>query len=54
MIMGAYLQNPRSGCLFFPAPPGGRRPLEMKYSYPSIVGHVVSEYLWLWGLSPKP
>ena len=30
MVMGVYLQNPRSGGLHFPAPSGGRRPLEMK------------------------
>ena len=48
MVMGVYLQNPRSGCLLFPAPSGGRCPLEMKYTYPSTLGHVVSECIWLW------
>ena len=24
--------------------------MEMKYSYPSTLGHVVSEYIWLWGV----
>ena len=28
MVMGVYLQNPRSDGLYFPAPSGGRRPLE--------------------------
>ena len=32
---------------------GGRRPLELKYSYPSSLGHVVSEYIWLWGSISK-
>ena len=35
------------------APPGGRRPLEIKYTYPSTLGHVVSEYIWLWGSISK-
>ena len=26
----------------------GRRPLEMKFTYPDTLGHVVSEYIWLW------
>ena len=54
MVMGVYLQNPRSGCLLFPAPSGGKRPLEMKYTYPNTLSHAVSEYIQLWGLSPKP
>ena len=56
MVMGVYLQNPRSGDLHFPAPSGGRCPLEMKYTYPSTLGHVVSEYTvyGYGGLSPKP
>ena len=45
MVMGVYLQNPRNGGLLFPAPSGGRRPLEMKYTYPSTLGDVVSEYI---------
>ena len=53
MVMGVYLQNPRSGDLHFPAPSGGRRPLKMKYIYPSTLGHVVSEYIWLWGSISK-
>ena len=48
MAIGFYLQNPVSGCLFCPAPSGGRRPLELKYAYPSTLGDVVSEYIWLW------
>ena len=50
---GVYLQNPRSGCLLFPAPSGGIRPLEMKYTHPSTLGHVVSEYIWLCGSISK-
>ena len=53
MVMGVYLQNPRSGGLYFPAPSGERCPLEMKYTYPSTLGHVVSEYIWLWGSIAK-
>ena len=53
MVMGVYLQNPRSGGLHFPAHSGGRRPLKMKYTYPSALGHVVSEYIWLWGCISK-
>ena len=53
MVMGVYLQNPRSGCLLFPAPSGGRHPLEIKYTYPSTLGYVVSEYIWLWGSISK-
>ena len=45
---GSLFPNPKSGCLFFPAPLGGRCPSEMKYTYPSTLGHVVSEYIWLW------
>ena len=45
MVMAVYLQNPRSGCLFFPAPSGapsgGRRPLEMKYTYSSSLRHAI-------------
>ena len=26
----------------------GDAPLEMKYAYPSTLGHVVLEYIWLW------
>ena len=48
MVMGFYLQNPRGGCYFFPAPSGGRRPLEMRYTYPITLVHVVSGYIWLW------
>ena len=44
MAMVVYLQNPRSGCLLFPAPSVGRRPLEIKYSYPNTLGDAVSEY----------
>ena len=25
----------------------------MKYTYPSKLGHVVSEYIWLWGSISK-
>ena len=47
--MGVYLINPRSGSLFFPALSGGRCPLEIKYTYPITLGHLVSEYIiWLW------
>ena len=42
MVIGVYLQNPRSGCLLFPAPSVGRRPLEMKYTYPNTLSHIVS------------
>ena len=49
---GGLLQDPRSVCLFFPgpsvAPSGGRPPLKMKYTYPSTLHHVVSEYIWVW------
>ena len=56
MARRVYLQNLWSGCLFFPAPSevpsGGRCPLEMKYTYPSSLCHVVSEYIWLgWYIS---
>ena len=55
--MAVYLQNPRSGCLFFPAPSGapsgGRRPLEMKCTYSSSLRYVVSEYIWLWQSTSK-
>ena len=30
-----------------------RRPLEMKYTYPSTLSHVVSEYIRLWESFPK-
>ena len=53
MVMGVYFQNPRSGCLLYLAPSGGGRPLEMKCAYPSTLGHVVSEYIWLWGSISK-
>merc|ERR1712121_383417 len=57
MVMAVHLQNPRSGCLFFPAPSGapsgGRRPLEMKYASSSSLRHVVSEYIWLWQFISK-
>ena len=59
MVMEVYLQKPRSGFLFSPAPLGGRRLLEMKYSYPSTLGHVVLEYIyiyiyiWLWSSISK-
>ena len=43
MIMGVYLQNPRSSGLLFPPPSGGRRALEIKYSYLITLGDVVSE-----------
>ena len=52
MVMAVYLQNPRSGFFFFPAPSGGRCPLKMNYTYPSSLCHVVSEYIWLgWPIS---
>ena len=54
MVMVIYLQNPRSGCLLFPTPSGGRRPLEMKYTYPSALVHLLSEFMWLWGSISKP
>ena len=54
MVIGVYLQNLRSYCQLLPAPSGMRRPLEMKYIYSSTLGHAVSEYIWLWGLSAKP
>ena len=44
MAMGVYLQNLKSGCLFFFATSGGRCPLKMIYTYPVTLGHVVSEY----------
>ena len=57
VAMGIYLQNPRRSCLFFHIPSvaqsGGRRPLEMKYTFSNTRSRVVSEYIWLWGLSPK-
>ena len=39
----------RSTCdsQIFPSTSWGRRPLEMKYIYPSTLGHGVSEYIWL-------
>ena len=37
----------------FPSPSGGRCLLEMKYTYPSTLGHVVSEYIWLLGYISK-
>ena len=54
--MEVYLQNSKSGCLFFPAPSGapsgGRSPLEIKHAYPNTPCHVVSEYIWLgWSIS---
>ena len=58
MAMGVYLQNLKSGCLFFLATSGGRCPLKMKYTCPVTLGHVVSEYIWLWwsmsNLYPAP
>ena len=57
MVLGVYLQNPRSGCLIFPialvAPSGGRCPLEMKYTFLSTLHHVGSEYIWLLGSVSK-
>ena len=53
VVMGIYLQTPRSGCFLFPAPSGGRRPLEMKYTYPSTLGHVLAEYIWFWEFISK-
>ena len=53
MVMGVYLQSPRSGSLFCLALSGGRHPLEMNYTYPSTLGHVVSEYIWLCGSISK-
>ena len=57
MVMKVYLQNPRSGCLFFMHLQEGdalrRRPLEMRYTYPSNLSHVVSEYIWLCGSISK-
>ena len=50
---GVYLQNTRRGCLLFPAPSGGRFPLEMKYNYSSTLGHGVSKYILLWGSISK-
>ena len=42
---------------FFPklsvAPSGGRRPLEIKYTFPNTLSRVVSEYIWLGDLFPK-
>ena len=46
-VIGVYLQNPRIEGLLSPAPPGWRRPLEMKYTWISPLRHVVSEYIWL-------
>ena len=43
----------QSGCLFFPAPSGGRCPLEMRYTFPSSLGQSLSEHMWFWGLPPK-
>ena len=43
---GVSLQNPRIRCLLLLAPSGGGCPFEMKYTYPSTLGHVVSEYVW--------
>ena len=48
MVIEIYLQNPSSGCFFYPAHSGGRRPLEMKYTYLSNLGHIFSHYIWLW------
>ena len=53
MVMGVYLQNNRNGYLLFPTPSGGRRPLEMKYTFSITLGHVLSEYIWLWGSISK-
>ena len=30
------------------APSAGRRPLEMKYTFPNTLSPVFSEYMWLW------
>ena len=46
MVIGVYLQNHKSSCLLFPATLGGRRPSEMKHTYPSSLGHGASEYIW--------
>ena len=54
MGIGFYLKNPRNGCLLFPAPSVERRPFVLKYTSPNTLSHVVSEYIWLWGLSTKP
>ena len=32
---------------------GGGRPLEIKCSFPSTLGHVDSKYMWLWGSISK-
>ena len=57
MVIRVYLQNPRSGFLLFMHLQEGnalrRRPLEMKYTYPSNLSHVVSEYIWLCGSISK-
>ena len=56
MVKMAYIQNPQSGFYFSApsgAPSGGRCPLEMKYTYPSSLCHVVSEYIWLGLYSSK-
>ena len=53
MVIRVYLQNHRSSCLLFAAPSGGRRPLEMKHTYPSTLGREVSEYIWFWGSVSK-
>ena len=28
-------------------------PLKMKYTYQSALGHIISEYIWLWGSISK-
>ena len=50
--MGVYLQNPRSGGLFFPVPSGGRLPLKMKYTYPSTLGDIVQN-IYGYGVYPQ-
>ena len=54
MVMMVNLQNPRNDSVLFPAPSGGRCPLEIKYTFPITLGHVVSKYIWLWDSISKP
>ena len=48
MAMEVYFQNPRNGGFLKHAPSGWRCPLEKRYTFPSSLGHGLSEYIWLW------
>ena len=50
---GGQSPKPMEWLLVFHVSSGGRRPLEMKDTYPSTLGDVPSEYIWLTGSISK-